>query len=95
MVVHGDQIIKASEQTMDQSSTEEPSVRWGWHGGFPRGSLIAGWSVAAILVTILLNHALGGHHEGHVADVYLAIISVVLILLLGRRTAHSRHSWRR
>ena len=22
---------------------DEPSVAWGWHGGFPRGTLIAGW----------------------------------------------------
>jgi hypothetical protein len=54
--------------------------------------MIAGWATAAILLTMLITHLLGGHHEGHVADVYLAVITAVMVLLLARRTA--RRSWR-
>lgn len=77
------------------SEPSEPSAEWGWHGGFPRGSIIAGWSTAAILVIILVTHLRGGHSEGHVADVYLAVIATVMILLLIRHAVRARHPWRR
>lgn len=72
----------------------EPSEGWGWHGGFPRGSMIAGWATAAILGAMLITHLLGGHHEGHVADVYLAVITTGLMLSLLRRAHRARRSYR-
>ena len=73
----------------------EPSTQWGWHGGFPHGSIIAGWTTAAILAIILISHLLGGHSEGHIADIYLGLMTAGLILQLIRRTVRGRHSWRR
>lgn len=78
-----------------QRLQDEPSARWGWHGGFPHGSLIAGWATTAILLTMLITHMTGGHHEGHVADVYLSVITAGLVLLLLRRGHRARRSWRR
>lgn len=77
------------------SPQDEPSAQWGWHGGFPHGSMIAGWATAAILLIMLITHMTGGHHEGHVADVYLAVITTGLVLLLLRRARRARRSWRR
>lgn len=78
-----------------RSPQDEPSARWGWHGGFPHGSMIAGWATAAILLTMLITHMTGGHHEGHVADVYLVAITAGLVLLLLRRAHRARRHWRR
>jgi hypothetical protein len=73
---------------------DEPSARWGWHGGFPRGSVIAGGSTAAIPLSMVITRLVSGHSEGHIPDVYLDVISTALILLLIRHTARARHSWR-
>jgi hypothetical protein len=32
-------------QRPEVDPAEEPSAEWGWHGGFPRGMIIAGWVV--------------------------------------------------
>jgi hypothetical protein len=69
---------------------DEPSVAWGWHGGFPRGTLIAGWfSVVALLLMII------GNHEGHIEDIYLVGTAIVVAFGLIRQTKKQRRSWRR
>ncbi len=70
---------------------EEPSAAWGWHGGFPRGSLIAGWVTAVVFVAIVITRFASGHSEGHVADVYLLAIAAGLVLLLIRHSVRTRH----
>ncbi len=45
---------------------DEPSAEWGWHGGFPHGELIAGWSVVVILLLFLI-----GNHQGRTEDIWL------------------------
>ena len=39
----------------------------------------------AILLIILITHLLGGHSEGHVADIYLGLMAAGMTLLLIRR----------
>ena len=70
--------------------TREPSWGWGWHGGFRHGSLIAGWATTAIVVAILVSRLTGTHTEGHVADVYLAVICAGLMLALIRAMRRRR-----
>ncbi|MFD1519495.1 DUF2631 domain-containing protein [Pseudonocardia yunnanensis] len=69
---------------------DEPSAEWGWHGGFPRGSVIAGWVSVVILLLLTI-----GNHEGSTEDIWLvgtaALIAFGLILHAIRR----RHAWRR
>jgi hypothetical protein len=72
------------------SPVDEPSAEWGWHGGFPRGSLIMGWVSAVIILLMLI-----GNHQGHIEDIYLVAVGVGMILLLIRHTARARRSWRR
>jgi hypothetical protein len=69
---------------------DEPSVEWGWHGGFPRGMLVAGWATVVILV--LFNF---GNHEGHIENIWLTGIAVVLAFALVRHSVRKRHAWRR
>lgn len=73
------------------SALDEPSIQWGWHGGFPRGSVIAGWIAAATMLCMLI-----GHSEGLIPDIYLGAIALAMILLLIRHHLRSRrHPWRR
>jgi hypothetical protein len=69
---------------------DEPSAAWGWHGGFPKASLIAGW-VSTIIVLLMLI----GNHQGRVEDLWLVAIGLGMIALLIRHTMHARRSWRR
>lgn len=77
---------------------EEPSVDWGWHGGFPRAIQVYGWfTVFALLMMLIGNHQgiLSGGDTFKTADFYLigfaAVIATMLIVNLRKR----RKSWRR
>jgi hypothetical protein len=86
----GQDLAKQDERlpgTVDPA--DEPSAEWGWHGGFPRGSLIAGWfSVFAMLIMLI------GNHQGHVEDIWLLVVAVIMAFGLARKTLANRHSWR-
>jgi hypothetical protein len=68
----------------------EPSVDWGWHGGFPRATRLGGWLLAAIMFLMLI-----GNHEGRVEDLWLIGTGVLLIGILVRDQVRRRTSWRR
>jgi hypothetical protein len=75
------ELEKKPSQAIDPA--EEPSVEWGWHGGFPKGTQIAGWfSVVAVLCMLIGNHqgilSGGGHFK--MEDVWLIGTAVVLAL---------------
>ena len=77
---------------------EEPSVEWGWHGGFPKGTQIAGWfSVFACLVMLIGNHQgiLSGGDQFKVEDIYLILVAVVLAIGLLIDLRRLRTPWRR
>lgn len=69
---------------------DEPSAEWGWHGTFPKGSVIMGWVSAVIILLMLI-----GNHEGRVEDLWLVGTGVVMVLLLIRHTVRAKRSWRR
>ena len=69
---------------------DEPSVEWGWHGGFPRGTVIAGW-VSTVIVLLMLI----GNHTGKVEDLWLIGTAAVMAFGLVRHSLKQRHSWRR
>jgi hypothetical protein len=70
---------------------DEPSAEWGWHGSFPRGSVIAGWAS----VVMLLLFTIGGNHEGNTEDIWLIGIAVLIALSLIWHSIRRRHAWRR
>lgn len=68
---------------------QEPSVEWGWHGGFPRASRIAGWFTAAALFFMLI-----GNHENNVENWWLIGLGTGLVVLLVADELKRRSSWR-
>lgn len=55
----------------------EPSADWGWHGGFPVASPLAGWFTAVALFAMLI-----GNHRSHVEDVFLISLGALLVVAL-------------
>jgi hypothetical protein len=86
------ELEKKPSQAIDPA--QEPSVEWGWHGGFPKGTQIAGWfSVFAVLMMLIGNHqgilSGGGHFKTE--DIWLVGVAVILAvgLLLDLRRRRS------
>ncbi|OLT09580.1 hypothetical protein BJF78_30430 [Pseudonocardia sp. CNS-139] len=71
---------------------EEPSVEWGWHGGFPRGMLVAGWGVVVIL---LLFNFTNNNLTNHTANVWLTGVAILMAIGLVLHSVRKRNSWRR
>ena len=69
---------------------DEPSAEWGWHGGFPRGMVIAGWVVVVALIAMNF-----GNHQGRVEDIWLIAIAVVMAIGLVMHSIRKRNAWRR
>jgi hypothetical protein len=86
--VAGSQLEKSPAHAVD--TTDEPSAEWGWHGGFPVGTRIAGWFTAIAMFLMLI-----GNHEGRIADLWLIGIGSGLVLLLAMDQVRRRTSWRR
>lgn len=71
-------------------ANQEPSVEWGWHGGFPRASRIAGWVTAAALFLMLL-----GNHQGSTENYWLITLGTGLVIALLADERRRRRSWHR
>jgi hypothetical protein len=69
---------------------DEPSAEWGWHGGFPRGSVIAGWASVVILLLLTI-----GNHEGNTEDIWLVGFAVLIAFGIVMQTIRRRNAWRR
>lgn len=90
------ELEKKPSQAIDPA--EEPSVDWGWHGGFPKGTQIAGWfSVFAVLVMLIGNHQgiLSGGASFKTEDGWLVFIAAALVVGLLADLRRKRTSWRR
>ncbi|OLR91520.1 DUF2631 domain-containing protein [Actinokineospora bangkokensis] len=72
------------------SPADEPSAEWGWHGGFPRGTVIAGVFCALAMFAMLI-----GNHETRTEDLWLIGIGVVMLAGIGWKAHKARTSWRR
>jgi hypothetical protein len=69
---------------------DEPSAEWGWHGGFPRATRIAGWSTAAVMFLMLI-----GNHVGRTEDLWLIAIGTAIVIALVIDRIRARTAWRR
>ena len=78
----------AQRPTVDPD--EEPSVEWGWHGSFPKGSIIAGCVCVAIIFAMLI-----GNHTGRTEDIWLIGVGIAMIAALILHTVRKRNAWRR
>jgi Protein of unknown function (DUF2631) len=71
---------------------DEPSVGWGWHGGFPRGMLLAGWAVVLILLAMNFTN---NNLTNNTANVWLTGLAIVMAIGLVMHSVRKRTSWRR
>lgn len=69
---------------------DEPSAEWGWHGGFPKASRVAGW-VSAILMFVMIYN----NHENNTENVWLIGIGLAIIIGLLVDMRRRRTAWRR
>jgi Protein of unknown function (DUF2631) len=90
--VAGKQLEQTSQETALSTVdlADEPSAEWGWHGEAPRLVRGAGWVSVAILLVFLI-----GNHRGHVEDLWLIGMTVILVVILLRDAVRRRTSWRK
>ncbi|SDC66172.1 DUF2631 domain-containing protein [Actinokineospora iranica] len=69
---------------------DEPSAEWGWHGSFPKGTLIAG-----VLVGLAMFAMLIGNHTGATEDLWLIGVGAGLLLGVGWKIHKNRTAWRK
>jgi hypothetical protein len=81
---------KAVEKRPEVDPRDEPSAAWGWHGSFPKGTRIAGWVSAAILLVMIK-----GNHENNTENVWLVGLAALLVLLLVLDIRKRRTAWRK
>lgn len=72
------------------SPEDEPSAEWGWHGSFPRGTVIAGVVSAIALVLMMV-----GPYQSHTQDLWLIGIAALILLGIVLQAIRKRNSWRR
>ncbi len=86
MASNSRELAKSSQVSPD----DEPSAEWGWHGGFPKGTIAGG------VITIIACLAfIPGPYQ--TTTQYLWLIGVALVVLGGivGHVIRQRNSWRR
>ncbi len=68
--------------------SDAPSARFGWHHQ-KRGTYIAG----AIVSILFLLGMLKGNHIGHIEDIYLISLAVVILIAVVWKLLASRGRW--
>lgn len=72
------------------SPEDEPSAEWGWHGSFPRGSVVAG-VVSAIALLLMIF----GPYQSKTHELWLIGIAALILLGIVLQAVRKRNSWRR
>ncbi|WAC55110.1 DUF2631 domain-containing protein [Gordonia sp. SL306] len=68
---------------------DAPSARFGWHGQATKSFMIAGWFCVVALLCMLI-----GNQRGHIEDIYLVGMAVVLAYFLIRPSIRNRGRWK-
>ncbi len=79
---------EAAHGLTHDAGTDDPAL-WGWHHTFAKGARIGGWIVAIVLLVMCI-----GNHEGHVEDLWLAVIALILVTILIHDMVRRRKAWR-
>jgi hypothetical protein len=83
-------VARRSARRTGVDPRDEPSAEWGWHGGFPNGTLIAG-VVSAIVMLLLLI----GPYQTHLQDIWVVIVALVILVGVVHQIVRRRKAWRR
>ncbi len=68
---------------------DEPSTEWGWHGHFSKVTRFSGWVVMLLLLAMITADRLG-----HIPEIFLCVLALLMVLVLLRDFARRRSSWR-
>ena len=92
-----------STQRVNQPGREEAVVRadahpveherpedWGWHGETGKFGRVGAW----IAIVILLLYLVGRNHRGHVEDLWIIGIALVMVLILLWDMRRRKNAWR-
>jgi hypothetical protein len=79
------EVAKSSEVAPD-----EPSAEWGWHGGFPTGTVIGG-----VITIILLIAFIPGPYQSKTQDIWLILIALGVAAGIVGHVIRRRNAWRR
>ena len=69
---------------------DEPSAEWGWHGSFPRGTVVGGVVSIILLVLFVI-----GPYQSRLQDFWIVGIALGLLVLIVRGTMKRRNDWRK
>ncbi|WP_297656923.1 DUF2631 domain-containing protein [Pseudonocardia sp.] len=78
------------EQRSEVGPQDEPSAEWGWHGGFPKGT-IAGGIVTIILCAVFFI----GPYQSRTQDLWLGGVILVVLIGMALQIRKKRNAWRR
>jgi hypothetical protein len=81
------EVAKSSEVSPDDVPGAE---QWGWHGGFPKGTIIGG-----VVTIILLIAFIPGPYQSHTQDIWLVVIALIIVGGIIGHVIRRRNSWRR
>jgi hypothetical protein len=81
------EVAKSSEAFSDDVPG---AAEWGWHGGFPKGTIIGG-----VVTIILLIAFIPGPYQSHTQDIWLVLIAIGIALAIVGHVIRRRNSWRR
>ena len=86
MASNSREVAKSAEVSPD----DEPSAEWGWHVGFPKGTVIGG------VITIILCIAfIPGPYQSRTQDIWLILIAIGIALAIVGHVIRRRNAWRR
>jgi hypothetical protein len=78
-------LVRADEHPIEHESPED----WGWHaemGKFGR--------IGAVIATLVLLTFLIGNHQGHVEDLWILALALIMILIMIADWRRRRNAWR-
>lgn len=87
MASNSREVAKSSEVDPDDVPGAD---QWGWHGGFPKGTVIGG------VITIILCLAfIPGPYQSRTQDIWLVLIAIGIALGIVGHVIRRRNSWRK
>jgi VIT1/CCC1 family predicted Fe2+/Mn2+ transporter len=84
------EVAKSAEISTVVSPDDEPSAEWGWHGGFPKGTVIGG-----VITIILLIAFIPGPYQSRTQDIWLVLIALGIVAGIIGHVIRKRNAWRK
>ena len=91
MASNSREVARSAETSTAVSPDDIPGAeQWGWHGGFPKGTVIGG-----VITIILLIAFIPGPYQSRTQDIWLVLIALGIVAGIIGHVIRRRNSWRR